>query len=84
MRAETSLDAELERFRTLLGLSPTDPLQPEALVLPEDIADDVEPLEVLIQRALENRLDLLETRDRSATRAAPRPWPSRTCCRSST
>jgi outer membrane protein TolC len=63
VRAETSLDSELERFRTLLGLSPSDPLQPEALVLPEDIDDDVEPVEILIQRALQNRLDLLETRD---------------------
>jgi outer membrane protein TolC len=63
VRAETSLDSELERFRNLLGLSPSDPLQPEALVLPEDIDDDVEPVEVLIQRALEHRLDLLETRD---------------------
>ena len=63
VRAETSLDSELERFRTLLGLSPADPLQPEALVLPEDIDDEVEPVEILTQRALENRLDLLETRD---------------------
>ena len=63
VRAEASLDSELERFRTLLGLAPSDPLQPEALVLPEDIADDVEPVEVLTQRALENRLDLRETRD---------------------
>jgi outer membrane protein TolC len=64
VRAEASLDSELERFRTLLGLSPSDPLQPEALVLPEDIAaGDIEPVEILTQRALENRLDLLETRD---------------------
>jgi outer membrane protein TolC len=64
VRAEASLDSELERFRTLLGLSPSDPLQPEVLALPEDIAaDDIEPVEVLTQRALENRLDLLETRD---------------------
>ena len=63
LRAEASLDSELERFRTLLGLSPSDPLQPDALTLPEAIADDIEPVEVLTQRALENRLDLLETRD---------------------
>jgi outer membrane protein TolC len=63
VRAEASLDSELEHFRTLLGLSPSDPLQPEALVLPQDIADDIEPVEILTQRALENRLDLLETRD---------------------
>jgi outer membrane protein TolC len=63
LRAEASLDSELERFRTLLGLSPSDPLQPDALVLPEDTVDDIEPVEVLTQRALENRLDLLETRE---------------------
>jgi outer membrane protein TolC len=63
LRSEASLDSELERFRTLLGLSPSDPLQPEALTLPEDIADDIEPVEILTQRALENRLDLLETRE---------------------
>ena len=63
VRAETSLEAELEHFRTLLGLSPGDALQPEALTLPEDVVDDIEPLEVLTQRALESRLDLLETRD---------------------
>jgi outer membrane protein TolC len=64
LRAEASLDSELERFRTLLGLSPSDPLQPEALALPQEIpADDIEPVEILTQRALENRLDLLETRD---------------------
>jgi len=63
LRAEASLDSELERFRTLLGLSPSDSLQPDALVLPEDIVDDIEPVEILTQRALENRLDLMETRD---------------------
>jgi outer membrane protein len=63
LRAEASLDSELERFRTLLGLSPSDTLQPDALVLPEDIVDDIEPVEILTQRALENRLDLMETRD---------------------
>jgi outer membrane protein len=63
VRAETSLDQELERFRTLLGLSPADPLQPEDVVLPEEVKDDVEPVEILTQRALQNRLDLLETSD---------------------
>jgi outer membrane protein TolC len=63
VRAEASLDSELERFRTLLGLSPSDPLQPEALVLPDDVSEDIEPVEVLTQRALQNRLDLMETSD---------------------
>ena len=66
VRAETSLEAELERFRTLLGLSPGDPLQPEPVTVPEEVKDEVEPLEVLTQRALENRLDLQETRDEVA------------------
>lgn len=63
VRAETSLAAELERFRTLLGLSPGDSLQPEPVTVPDDVTDDVEPLEVLTQRALENRLDLIEARE---------------------
>ncbi|HEV7499230.1 MAG TPA: TolC family protein, partial [Vicinamibacteria bacterium] len=63
VRAEASLQAELERFRSLLGLSPVDPLQPESLALPRDLTDTLEPVEVLTQRALENRLDLIETRD---------------------
>src|SRR5262249_12979647 len=61
--AEASLASELERFRTLLGLAPSDPLQPETTVLSEDVSESIEPVEVLTQRALENRLDLQETRD---------------------
>jgi outer membrane protein TolC len=61
--ADVSLQAELERFRTLLGLSPTEPLQPESVVLPDDVSDPLEPVEVLTQRALLHRLDLQETRD---------------------
>jgi outer membrane protein TolC len=63
VRAEAALEAELERFRTLLGLRPTEPLQPEAVVLPDDVSDVLEPVEVLTQRALLHRLDLQETRD---------------------
>jgi outer membrane protein TolC len=63
VRAEAALEAELERFRTLLGLPPTEPLQPEAVVLPDDVSDVLEPVEVLTQRALLHRLDLQETRD---------------------
>ena len=85
VRAEASLDSELERFRTLLGLSPSDPLQPEALVLPEDIAaDDIEPVEVLTQRASKTASISWRRATRWATPAAPRPWPSRTSCPSST
>ena len=62
--AQAALDAELEHFRTLLGLSPTEPLQPEPIVLPEGLDGALEPVDVLTQRALQNRLDLEETRDR--------------------
>jgi len=61
--SESSLQAELEHFRTLLGLSPTEPLQPEPVLLSEDASDALEPVEVLTQRALLHRLDLQETRD---------------------
>jgi outer membrane protein TolC len=64
VRAEASLESALERFRTLLGLSPTDALEPEAHLLTDAIEDEpIEPLEVLTQRALANRLDLMENRD---------------------
>jgi outer membrane protein TolC len=65
LRAETSLQSELERFRTRLGLGPTDGLEPEDTRLSEEMpADDIEPLEVLIERALQNRLELQEGSDR--------------------
>jgi outer membrane protein len=64
VRAEATLEGALERFRTLLGLTPTDTLEPEAHLLADtSAADPVEPLEVLAARAVENRLDLQENRD---------------------
>ncbi len=63
VRAETSLESELERFRTLLGLSPTEPLQPEAVRLPDEVEEVPESIEELTKQALANRLDLQETRD---------------------
>jgi outer membrane protein TolC len=72
VRAETALQAALEQFRGLLGLSASDPLEPEAAPLPEVMSDDLEPLEVLVERARENRLELQEARDQveDARRAA--------------
>ncbi|HVR72619.1 MAG TPA: TolC family protein [Vicinamibacteria bacterium] len=63
VRAQASLDDALERFRFLLGRPPGDGLQPEAVSLPEELPADVEPVEVLVPRALANRLDLHESRD---------------------
>jgi outer membrane protein len=63
VRAQAALDDALERFRFLLGRAPGDLLEPEAVSLPEDLPDELEPLPVLVARALDHRLDLLETRD---------------------
>jgi outer membrane protein TolC len=63
VRAQAALDDALERFRFLLGRPPGDLLEPAAVDLPETLPDELEPLPVLVMRALEHRLDLLETRD---------------------
>jgi len=72
LRAEAGLDDALERFRILLGVPPTDPLEPEAVVLPETESEPPEPVQALVERALANRRELEETRDQAgdARRAA--------------
>jgi outer membrane protein TolC len=74
VRSQANLATALERLRGLLALPPGDPIEPEAVALPE--ANDVfEPVEVLVERALQVRLELAEARDqvddarRSATLA---------------
>ena len=63
VRSRSALATALERFRGLLALPPGDPVEPEAVTLPQ--TDDVfEPLEVLVERARVARLELLEARDR--------------------
>jgi outer membrane protein TolC len=71
VRSGAALEGALERFRGLLALPPADPVEPEAAPLP-DAAADFEPVEVLVTRALENRLELAEARDQvgDARRAA--------------
>ncbi len=71
--AQAALEQGLETFRVLLGTSPTDALEPEAVTLPENVdAESIEPLDVLIARARERRIELQESRDliRDAERAA--------------
>ncbi len=63
VRSEAALGDALERFRFLLGKTPTAAIEPEASVLPDRVEDDLEPIEVLIERAKAHRLDLMETRD---------------------
>ena len=72
VQSQAALETALEGFRLLLGLAPGDPVEPEAVSLPEDLSLDLEPVDVLVQKALDARLDLRETRDRvhDAERAA--------------
>jgi len=62
--AETGLETALESFRLLLGKSPREPIEPEDVHLDEDVSLEVEPIEVLVERARAERLDLQESRDR--------------------
>jgi outer membrane protein TolC len=64
VQAETSLQTELERFRARLGLAATAAVEPDDVELPEEITmEPLEPVEVLVQKALAARLDLAEARD---------------------
>jgi len=62
VRSRSALASALERFRGLLALPPDDPVEPEAAPLP-DPKDDFEPVEALVRRALDTRLELAEARD---------------------
>jgi outer membrane protein TolC len=62
VRSGAALEGALERFRGVLALPPDDPVEPEAAPLP-DAVNDFEPVDVLVRRGLENRLDLAEARD---------------------
>jgi outer membrane protein len=71
IRARASLETALEQFRGILALPPDNLLEPAAVPLDQPTEEE-EPLEVLVQRALDNRLELKEARDRvhDAQRAA--------------
>jgi outer membrane protein TolC len=72
VRAEAALASALERLRGLLALPPDDPVEPEAAPLPDAAAEVFEPVEALVRRALDARLELMEARDQvgDARRAA--------------
>jgi outer membrane protein len=61
--ADSALETALERFRFVLGLPPTALVEPEHIRFPTELAPRPEPLDVLLARALQNRLDLQESRD---------------------
>jgi outer membrane protein TolC len=63
VRSEAALQDALERFRFLLGLHPSEPVEPAAMALSTDLPPPpADPLPVLVRRALAARLDLLEAR----------------------
>jgi outer membrane protein len=61
--AETALETALEQFRILLGLAPDTPVEPEAVVLREQLIAEEPPLTDLLTRARARRLELQESRD---------------------
>jgi outer membrane protein TolC len=63
LRSEAALQTALEQFRFLLALPPGNLVEPEAVRLKETLPSEDEPVEVMIQRSLQSRLELLETRD---------------------
>jgi outer membrane protein TolC len=72
IRSRASLETALEQFRGILALPPDNLVEPEAVSLAAPEGRDVEPVEVLVGRALDHRLELKEARDRveDARRAA--------------
>lgn len=63
VQSGAALEGALEGFRLLLGLAPSDPLEPEGVTLADPKEGEIEPLEVLVPRALETRIELKELRD---------------------
>src|SRR6266511_2838776 len=55
VRSQAALQAALEQLRFLLALPPGHPLEPEAVRLGDHLPGEDEPVEVLVQRAFENR-----------------------------
>lgn len=63
VRAESSLQDALERFRFLLGRQPAEPLEPAAVALSADLPPAApQPLAELIESAKRSRVDLEEAR----------------------
>ena len=63
VQSGAALEGALEQFRLLLGLAPAEPLEPEAVALSDPKPGEIEPVEALVARALEARIELMEFRD---------------------
>ncbi len=72
IRSGAALETALEQFRGILALPPDDLVEPKAVELAVPEGEEEEPVEMLVRRALDNRLELKEARDRvdDARRAA--------------
>lgn len=66
VRAESSLQGALEQLRYLMGLAPTEAVEPEDLTLPEPAPADSEDVAALVAEALRGRVELQEARDQVA------------------
>ena len=63
VQSGAALEGALEQFRLLLGLSPSEPLEPEGVALSDPTEGEFEPVEVLVSRAQETRIELKELHD---------------------
>jgi outer membrane protein TolC len=63
VRSEAALETAKEQLRSLLALPPDDAAEPPAVSLMATATAEPEPLEALVARALENRIEILEARD---------------------
>jgi outer membrane protein len=72
IRSQAALETALELFRGILALPPDNLVEPAEVTLGVPKEEEDEPVSILVQRALENRLELAEARDRvsDARRAA--------------
>jgi outer membrane protein len=66
VRSQAALESALEQLRSLLALPPGDPVEPEAVSLMETVTAEPEPLEALVLRAVEHRIELKEAKDQVA------------------
>jgi outer membrane protein TolC len=81
VRSEAGLESALEQLRAVLALGPGDPVEPEAVALRPAREGEIEPLEVLINRARAERLEVREAQDqvddarRTLSLARQNLWP---------
>ena len=63
VQSGAALQGALEQFRLLLGRPPSDPVEPESVSLGDPEQGEIEPVELLVNRALVTRIELQELRD---------------------